>query len=748
MKRPALAVCASLPWLLAAAAHAATPANGTLSPAQPQLTYSSGPFVAGNATAQTSPGNPTCQNPALPCDDFALTLSLPADYAATHPRALVTVSTYWAVTNQIAYNLYLLDATGKVLNYVATGNDPVTLSLPAGSSTQNYTLRIVPQQAAGETPVTTVTLQGDPTGGAASGLAPRFIQQQTPPGLGDNTNGEMNIGYNPLTGHVMTLGYTQTLRTTWPEVRTPALPEACDALWEDVSDPDTQINTNDPILSTDPHTGRTFVSQLQVAAGESIFAYSDDDGANWTLSPSTLDGGVDHQTVGGGPYPAGGSAAPSGSYPDMLLYCSQSIAAAFCIRSDDGGATFGLPNILKTAADCGGFLGGIHGHVRIGDDGTAYVPDRNCNGVNTLHVSTDAGATWQHRPLPASATAGDGDPSVGVAHDGTVYFCYLNGDTHVHVAVSHDQGQSWINDRDIGYAQGVIHAVFPQAVAGDGDRAACAFLGTTTPGNYQATDFTGIWHTYIATTYDGGNTWHTVNPTPDDPVQGTGGICLGGTTCVQNRNLLDFNEITADDHGRVLFGFDDGCVSESCITTGVPDQVSIPGLSINSTAKTTVLRQSGGRTLLSQFDPAEPAAPKAACLAGARDASKARLTWKFPDNGGAAISAFRIFRGDAPGAESYLATTGAGAIYEDANAGSSVPKLYYRITALNSQGESVQSNEVELPVGDTLPDLPGGTTSGGTGAVPPAQDSGRYGGALDAMLLLPLLIAARQRRVH
>jgi hypothetical protein len=220
-------------------ALAATPAAGTLSPSANSLTYSSGPFAVGNPTAQTSPGNPTCQEPALPCDDFALTLDVPADYVATHPYALVTVSTLWAVANQIAYNLYLLDDQGAVIDYVATGNDPVTLSIPAGAGTRSFTVRIVPQEAAGETPATTLTLDPDPTGGAAAGLPPRFLQQQSPVGIGDNTQGEMNVGYNPATKRMMTLGYIQALRTTFAEDLDPALPESCDALWEDVSDVNT-----------------------------------------------------------------------------------------------------------------------------------------------------------------------------------------------------------------------------------------------------------------------------------------------------------------------------------------------------------------------------------------------------------------------------------------------------------------------------------------------------------------------------
>ncbi|MEK6805025.1 MAG: sialidase family protein [Pseudomonadota bacterium] len=599
MRSPVIA--GALLFATAGAALAATPEAGTLSADNPSLSYSSGPFAGANPSLQQDPLNPQCLLPVNQCDDFALLLDAPADYVSRHPRDLISVISQWPF-NQAAYYLYLLDSSGAVIASSITDADPNGLSAPAAPG--SYTVRIVPSVAAGDLLVTTVSLISDQTAPAA-GKPPGFTAY-APEGLGDNTGGEMNIGFNPATGRVMTLAYTQTLRTTF----------AADgsATWEDVSEPNTQINTNDPILFTDPQTGRTFVSQLQAGTpGNSIFYYTDNDGDSWTLSPLTTDGGIDHQTVGGGPYSAGAGAGPSGSYPNAVYYCSQSIVVAFCIRSDDGGATFGVPVITKTVADCDGFLGGIHGHVKVAPDGTVYIPDRNCGGVQAVIVSENSGVSFEMRRLPATATAGPNDSSLGIASDGTGYLCYLSADGHAHVAVTHDKGLTWSNDRDVSYAAGVVHAVFPVAVAGDPDRAACGFLGTSTAqGNYQATSFEGIWFPYVATTYDGGNSWHTVNATPGDPVQGTGGICLGGTTCIENRNLLDFNDMTLDDKGRVLFGYDDGCTGDCLLPPHTPNQVCIPtgginDICLNSVAKTSIIRQSDGRTLFAAFD--SPAAP-------------------------------------------------------------------------------------------------------------------------------------------
>ena len=65
-------------------------------------------------------------------------------------------------------------------------------------------------------------------------------------------------------------------------------------------------------------------------------------------------------------------------------------------------------------------------------------------------------------------------------------------------------------------------------------------------------------------TYDGGKTWVTSDATPNDPVQ-RGSICTGGTTCGDDRNLLDFIDVTIDNHGRVEVGYADGCTG-ACVT--------------------------------------------------------------------------------------------------------------------------------------------------------------------------------------
>jgi len=290
--------------------------------------------------------------------------------------------------------------------------------------------------------------------------------------------------------------------------------------------------------------------------------------------------------VGGGPF-APGLLQPLTSYPHIVYYCSQDIALVQCATSLDGGTTFGLAVPIYNLTQCAG----LHGHVKVGPDGTAYVPNKSCNGEQGVAVTTDNGLNWAVKTVPGSS-AGSSDPSVGIATDGTVYFGFGGGDGHAYVAVSHDQGGTWSYLQDVGASFGIQNIAFPAVVAGDGDRAAFAFLGTTTAGNATGDDpsFPAVWHLYVAHTYDGGQSWLTVDVTPTDPVQRST-ICTSGTTCGTTRNLLDFMDATVDVQGRVLVGYADGCVG-TCVSGGAN----------TFAAEARIARQKSGKGLYAAYD--------------------------------------------------------------------------------------------------------------------------------------------------
>ncbi len=341
---------------------------------------------------------------------------------------------------------------------------------------------------------------------------------------------------------------------------------AATSTWANVSSLYTSRTTLDPILTGDLQTGRIFVSQLLTAT--SLMAYSDDEGKSWTPTQGAgIASGVDHQTIASGPYPKTGLAAtlarPTLGYPNAVYYCSQTLVDGFCSRSDNGGLSFGV-SVPTFKLGCSG---GLHGHVKVAPDGTVYLPHKSCGGHPGTAVSSDAGLTWTVRSVPTGAAGADADPSIGIGKDGTAYLSWVDADGKPKVASTKDKGVSWTSAYDLGTALGIKNAVFPAAVAGDGDRAAVAFHGTSTGGNFQDLTFPGNWYLYVAVTYNGGASWTVTNATPNDPTQGPGGICTGGTTCGSNRNLLDFMDLVVDHSGRILVGYADGCV-DACVTGG------------------------------------------------------------------------------------------------------------------------------------------------------------------------------------
>lgn len=690
-------------------AQAATPPSGTLSPSTPELTYTYGPNVVSNPSGTAEL---TCQSPVAPCDDFALTVDIPVGTPAT----TMTITTTWAAAAD-DYDIYLLNAQGVEAGSAAGATNPETFTVPAVSGT--YTVRVVPFAVTGSTATTTITLNAAAGGGGgstpgpvvvpASGLAPRFKIHVATGGLAPDA-GEPTVGYNPLTKRAMFIAFTQANRITFKEnFPVPAdalndtLPESCDALWEDKSGLITTLNTLDPLMYTDKVTGRTFNSQLSGA--NSLFEYSDDDGENWTpgqIGPAN--GGADHQGMVSGPYPANFPVPEAARpFPNAFYYCSQSVATAFCARSDDGAQTQG-PGFPFKNLDCA--AGGLHGHPQVAPDGTLYIPDASPCISSTgfdgssekviVHRSLDAGVTYEQFPLPESTGGAGSDPSIGIATDGTVYYCYENADGRARMAVSKDRGETWINDTDIGAAAGILYSRFPAAIAGDPDRAACAFLGTTTEGPSASLAFEGVWHGYVATTYDGGETYHLVNVTPGDPVQGFGGVGPDGT----NRNLLDFNDLEIDERGRTLFAFADGCVG-GCVLDPAANSFA---------AKGTLVRQSGGRTLLAEFDnmaetqynDTAPIRPAAACAVqekSLRTAARTLVAWNEPDTGGSPVTNYEVFRSTAPtGPFTSVGNAGAKTSFEDTSTDPSVEVYYYRVVAENAQGKAADSNIIELPI--------------------------------------------------
>src|SRR5580765_971306 len=578
-------------------AIAANPAAGTVSETNPHLSWI-GAIMPADPDLLNSP---RCAGAnASACDNFALTVAPPP---ASFGPYIVEIR----LRPQGDWDLEMYNPDGKYRTSSGNGaysNEVgVLFNPPAGT----YRIAAFPFSPAvgpdGNSYAATADLLPQPPSGTAPAGTATLGYTNFPCPVGQTCTtgfGEPSIGVNWKTGNVMFAG-GGTLKTfrinNFNDQATPPT-----ATWTNVSGNQHIATTPraaaDPILFTDSQAGRTFAGQLEGLTPFETMEYTDDDGNIFVPSQgSGVVSGIDHETIGGGPLAPPLTRDPSlprPAYPNGLYYCAQGLGPANCALSLDGGETFG-PAVPTWITECGG----LHGHIKVSPkDGTAYLPNRGCDGRQGMAVSIDNGINWAIRTIPNSGPS-ESDPSIGIATDGTVYFGFINGDGHPEISVTHDKGvtwDTWDSPRgaaafiDVGTPFGIQNGAFAEVVAGDPDRAAFAFHGSTTAGTFQDASFDGVWNLYVAHTYDGGRTW-TIVKASNDPTQ-RGCIWLGGgtNTC---RNLLDFMDATIDAQGRVLVGYADGCTG-GCATNPANTTKSVWA---------TIARQSDGRGVFAAFDP-------------------------------------------------------------------------------------------------------------------------------------------------
>jgi len=522
--------------------------------------------------------------------------------------------------------------------------------------------------------------------------------------------GEPSVGSNWATGVANFQSDLETLFITFDDSCSLLNPKAS---WVNRRAPTSAFIDSDPIGFTDRGTtkGRVFASELTLLSPNTVkISHTDNDGVTWVADESgPLGSAVDHQTIGGGIYHAPLPSGVNPLYPNALYYCSQDIAAAFCARSDNGGATYTTQVPIYNLTACGG----LHGHVKVSPkDGTVYVPNRGCPDNASVVVSQDNGMTWAIRPIQNASvanTAATDDPAVGIDENGRAYVLFANNGTAAAVATSDDFGATWQNIVDVGAIFGLKNIAFPAAVGGSSasgntGRAAVAFYGSVTGvGDSNVDTFTGVWHLYVAHTFDGGLTWTTTDATPNMPMQRTG-ILRGGGGPV-TRNLLDFFDITIDRDGRVLVGYVNGCAGGNCVQAPINADGSSAVVGNAYSVTATIARQSSGRRLLASKVTPSVTAPGMPFVTQRRVGPVVHLSWSEADTGNSSITGYDIFRGTASGAEgavplAHVTGTQVGGTYDDLTA------YYYKVIAINGTvaplGSSCANNEIAAPyVGDT-----------------------------------------------
>src|SRR6185503_14279107 len=155
--------------------------------------------------------------------------------------------------------------------------------------------------------------------------------------------GEPSIGNNWKSG---VTSYQSDLQTLFVSFDDTCPSNGRTSTWTNRQAPTSNVINSDPIGFTDPQTGRTFAGALTLLSPSCKTSFTDDDGLHWTPTQgSGIASGVDHETIGGGPFapPLTRPTDVPGLYPNAVYYCSQEGEedTGFCSRSDDGGLTFG-----------------------------------------------------------------------------------------------------------------------------------------------------------------------------------------------------------------------------------------------------------------------------------------------------------------------------------------------------------------------------------------------------------------------
>ena len=420
--------------------------------------------------------------------------------------------------------------------------------------------------------------------------------------------GETSLGALP---HSPTVLMQMNLTTAAVDLPESGCPEA--SSWRNVSPPQA-IFTNDPWLWVDPVTGRTVLTHLDGPSGAAVATISDDGGRTWsTGEPPYEQPSLDHQGVASGPYAIPPVTLPGRATPARAFYyCAKNdhVKTFFvpgdselpgkhgqdqCMRSDDGGATWGPPVLVNADTVNNEYCNDAAGKVSVSQaTGTVFFPIVDCHDHQGVAVSRDNGQTWQLSIIRSvqDEFPGDGDNTTNATHDtsavnyghnfgdakvavdaaGTVYFSTVNAG-HPSVVMSRDDGRTWSAAVDVGAPLGIQNAVFPDAIAGDAGRVAVMFYGTEHGGDIESvigadglpTSWVSTpWYLYLATSLDGGQTWRVENVTPADPVQRGCIAAYRGDAPVACTNLYDFQDMTIDSAGHVLISYADGCVTAAC----------------------------------------------------------------------------------------------------------------------------------------------------------------------------------------
>ncbi|HVM45407.1 MAG TPA: sialidase family protein, partial [Candidatus Thermoplasmatota archaeon] len=173
-----------------------------------------------------------------------------------------------------------------------------------------------------------------------------------------------------------------------------------------------------------------------------------------------------------------------------------------------------------------------------------------------LAVSTDGGATWEHREVAEAPEGFDNLWAVQADVDasGAIHVAWAarvdDERMATYVATSRDLGRTWTTPlalRDAGLN-------FLPWVAAFGDSTvAVGWYGGDATGEPDKAPADALWYAYVAQSTDGGASF-VVQRVSDTPVK-KGELCPKGGACRGDRELLDYVSLAYDANGDLHYAY-------------------------------------------------------------------------------------------------------------------------------------------------------------------------------------------------
>lgn len=553
----ALIIFCGFLYLPGSSVHAATPTSGTLSPSPSggvsALTWQGGPYTA--VTADPSVCTP------LSCDDYYLTVNVPATYYSTNPDYSVRVHVSWSsLPND--FDLYVYDSTGTLMSSSAQGNTTFE-EVDLGQVTSGtYHVQVVAFSTVNESYSGTVSLSAvtgryrlakyrkgnftftSPTllqgpGGVVTGI------QDLEPRSAFDTAGNIYVAAIEGVPAGTDVWKSTDGGTTFTYLGQPDGAQAAAATAGRL--PGAGGGDEDIAVTS---SARVCVASLWL--GSVTMSSSPDGGHVWAANPVSSDVPADDRQW----------IATHGSNEVYLTFKQLGVLltgteSIFVLKSFDGGLTF--PQVTEATTPEFGVQPGDQGNIAVDLlSGNVYTVFIGSTGNNVyLARSKDGGLSFNILPVysgPIGVSYANVFPILAIDRGGNVHVVFSDG-ASIYLTSSQDQGTTWNLPVRVSNGLDTKTSLAPWVDAGDPGSVDIMWWGTSSSNNL-APD--AQWKVIFAQTRNAFDKTPALRQSEATGVFHTGPICVDGTGCASGtRDLAEYASTTIYRDGMAMIVYPD-----------------------------------------------------------------------------------------------------------------------------------------------------------------------------------------------